>query len=250
MGWLDTFSALLSSSSSENEGTRLAVGTIGAFPKEEASKKSVKIYPSQRYLDKNLAPEQSLTVEDISALAKASKQAQEKGVLSPELASYLLPMAIVEGRSGNYGIVTDALGLYPKKATLKRFKDMNLGIGEQGKLKDSDLFFQESPSVALKNGKSDPVIRMIPGRGDPDTMARTMATILGEKASLKGVISTDDAIKRYNGKGRALETADGVTMQADVDIYLEKVKEAKHLLEHPKNKEVLELFYKEMAAQK
>lgn len=239
-GILDRFLSLLTSPTSGEASPRLSAGAIGDFPPQEKKQESVKIYPSQRYIDKNLAPEQTLTIGDISALAKASKQAQDKGVLTPELASFLLPMAIVEGRSGNYGIVTDALGLYPKSSTLKRFKDMDLGVGEPGKLHPSDTFMKDEKNL----------IRMIPDRGDKASMARTMAAILSEKASLKGVETVEDAVKRYNGKGRALETADGVTMQADVDVYLEKVKEAKRMLEHPKNKHVLEMFYKEMAAAK
>jgi hypothetical protein len=108
--------------------------------------------PAQRYVEKNLAPEQTLNHGDVAALAMARRHAEENGVLSPELGEYMLPMAMVEGRGsipsklktftsqlagsmswpskpqpGNFGINEDNM-FHPKPSTIDRFKKMGLYV--------------------------------------------------------------------------------------------------------------------------
>lgn len=188
-------------------------------------------FPAKRYVEKNLAPEVNLSYRDIAALAKARRVAEQNGVLPPALAEQMLPMALVEGRSGNFGILQNG-AFYAKPQTVDRFKKM--GLETEGAFAPVEM--RDVSGKGKHIGPSGNVA------GDPDAYARIMAAILAEKASLVPKGDTDAAVKRYNGKGRAIEDADGVKMQADVDVYLKKVREAREMLAHPKNKPLLDYF--------
>lgn len=84
-------------------------------------------YPSPRYVDQNLAPEKTLTYRDVAALGQARREAEKAGVLTPELGAQLLPMAMVEGHSGNFGVKADN-AFYAGPGTVDRFKKMGLTI--------------------------------------------------------------------------------------------------------------------------
>lgn len=190
-------------------------------------------YPLRRYAEQNLAPEQTLRYRDIAALARARRQAEETGVLSPELAEHLLPMAMTEGRSGNFGIVQEG-AFYAKPKTLDRFKKMGLDPADQGAF--APVAFKDIPGKGRHIGPSGNAI------GDSDAYARIMAAILADKAALGQPGDVEGAVMRYNGKGRAIEEFDGVRQQADVNVYLDKVKQAREMLAHPKNKQLLDYF--------
>lgn len=84
-------------------------------------------YPSPRYVEKNLAPEKTLTYGDVRDLAEARRDAEAAGVISPELGEHMLPMAMVEGRPGNFGI-NDGNGFLATPASIERAKKLGLGI--------------------------------------------------------------------------------------------------------------------------
>jgi len=58
--------------------------------------------PSQRYVDKNLAPE-TMPSASIVALAKAAKRGVDSGILLPEVANKMLANLTVEGRDDDFG---------------------------------------------------------------------------------------------------------------------------------------------------
>lgn len=204
---------------------------LGAFVGPIDPEGRVPHYPSPRYVEKNLAPERTLRYRDLAALARARRQAEQQGVLPPELAEKMLPMAITEGRSGNFGVVQDG-AFYAKPTTVDRFRKM--GLETEGAF--APVEFRDIPGKGRHIGPSAKAI------GDSDAYARIMAAILAEKAALVPKGDIDAAVKRYNGKGRAVEDADGVLQQADVDTYLAKVKAAHGMLAHPKNKQLLDYF--------
>jgi hypothetical protein len=296
-------------------------------------------YPQKRYIEKNLAPESSLTKADFAALALAQRRAVETGVLTPELAKQMIPMAITEGWSANHGVREDLM-LYASPQNIERFKKMGLTIAQEHEVlsaangtsftmgRSSMMNDQATPSLMerikgklsrgvielldhveqstrergkeptpvqsewdklvklhrdeahpsviqeqadrfeqIRDGVLDARARMPAPKDDTPadlliterkgdkylvlnsqwTMherpnersevraARIMAAVLSEKASLKDVKSPDDAIKRYNGRGKSVEYLHGDVVPADVDVYLSKVKEAGELLKHPKN---------------
>jgi hypothetical protein len=95
--------------------------------------------PAHRYIEKNLAPEQTLTYGDVAALASARRLAEEKGLITPEVGAHMLPIAMVEGRgslgprgTGTVGAqdfgVNQGNTFYASAPSLKRFKDMGLSI--------------------------------------------------------------------------------------------------------------------------
>jgi hypothetical protein len=252
-------------------------------------------YPASRYVEKNLAPEKTLTYGDVSAIARAQKLAEQKGVLTPEVAQHMLPMAMVEGRSGNFGILSEN-GFNPTPTTLKRFKDMGLSVTDwrdpaeyasrrydvatsngmtpdnpTGKLQfwrkatiqgpdgsqEAHVAFDPPPVGHMMIGTSNAPIRerflnvaqkkvlLRPSgeyEGNSDVNARMMAAILAEKAAVSADKTPAGVVKRYNGQGRALETSDGVTQQADVNEYWKKVQDAKTMLNHPKNRALLDHY--------
>ena len=206
----------------------------GSFTQKPRIKTNLGYYPSTRYIEKNLAPETELQDYDFKALALARKVAEQNGVLSPELASKLLPMALVEGRSGNYGVISGPKhGFYAKPSTIKRFIKMGVKIGNTD---DSEMTIRDLP------GKG-PHLVITGGPKGPESYARMMAAILAEKASLVKSGDTDTIIRRFNGKGTAIEDLGGEgTQKADVNIYLQKVKEAEKMLAHPKNKTMMDYY--------
>ena len=190
-------------------------------------------YPSARYVDQNLAPEKTLREDDISALARARRTAEEKGVLPPELARYLLPMAMVEGRSGNYGIKRDT-ALYASPKNVARFKGMGLNVSDSNPDADVVIAPDERGDKMLRIGENTPM--------EPARYAPLMAAILADKAAAARTSDPAVVVRRYNGRGRAMETADGRTTPADVDVYWTKVQEADRMLQHPKNKAIADMF--------
>lgn len=298
-------------------------------------------YPARRYVEKNLAPETEMKAYDFAALAQAQRRAIQTGVLTEEQARWMIPMAIVEGRSSNYGIL-HSLGIYASPKNIERFQKMGLKVydttverpatkraaekEEQNlrlmvkgvfnklfvpvldwieqdarRLRPKDMPLTPSQvawdeAVALHNSGAptakveaafekfvqfrdggtrwDP--RVISGRGfqsevravdneleelvpvdlviykdkkgdkflefadtaklEPHRYAKAMAAILAVKSDLPDVKTPEDAMERYNGKGRALEDLGyGDFQQADSKHYRAKVKEAREMLAHPAN---------------
>ncbi len=193
------------------------------FPAAEPQPpKSLPFYPSDRHIKYNQAPEKSLTYDDVEAIAKARRQAEEAGVLTPELGEHLLPIAMTEGWGGKMGVVGGGKGFYASQRFRSALDKMGL---EEGK--DYSSYFMKGEKY------------ISPIEGSP-AMA---AVILGEKAKLKQAGGTlEGAVKSYNGKGKAMEEYDGKLVPADVDVYWKKVSEAARLLQHPLNAGLVKHF--------
>jgi hypothetical protein len=207
-------------------------------PLPEPESPKLKYYPSNKHILKGQAPETKLTEDDLRSITLAQKHAVKTGVLSPDLAAKLLPMAMVEGWSGNYGIAA-SLGLHPSKANIKTMEKMGLTIEDrqvqwEPYTPEKDL---QIKVIMGEKGKSVPAITLGAIKGS-EAMARLMAAILSVKSKGKDVDSPEAAVERYNGKGKAIEVVAGHHVPADSKRYVEKVQEALSLLQHPKNKEL------------
>jgi hypothetical protein len=86
-------------------------------------------YPQRRYVEKNLAPELNLSYGDVAELAEARRLAEATGVLPREVAEHMLPMAMVEGRQGNYGI-NEGNAFRATPAALERAKKLGLAVAD------------------------------------------------------------------------------------------------------------------------
>lgn len=203
---------------------------------------SIPFSPSQRYIDEGSKQEESLNGYDVDSIAAAHKRAVDRGVLSPELAKYLLPMSMVEGRGADMGVKTGkktdidpSVGFYASQ----RFKH---SLSEMGMEEGVDYFTYRAVDKLDKMRKMQTYIQPI---GGSPAMA---AVILGEKAQLKIAGGTlEGAIKAYNGNGTAIEYIDGKPIPADAKRYLAKVLEAEKLLAHPDN-ERLSRTYRQASA--
>lgn len=194
-------------------------------------------YPSSRYIEKNLAPEK-FPKESVKAAARAARQAVDAGVLSPSLATLVLPNILVEGRPDDFGVrggnkweggVNAPIGKIVKK----------LGLEKETVVKEDVV----SDAVAQLMGRtgSMPIykkgdVAIVPKQGEtPQELeynARLMTAVLGEKArQAKG--NDNETIRRWNGQGPGAIN------------HLDKVIEASTLLKHPKNAEILDLFQQE-----
>ena len=60
----------------------------------------VPFYPSQRHIEKNLAPEQNMSNLGLEVLAQANQIARKNKLMSPQLADKMLPTALVESEIG------------------------------------------------------------------------------------------------------------------------------------------------------
>ena len=167
--------------------------------------------PSQKYIDERSKQEQSLTGEDIASIAAAHKRAVDKGVLSPELANFLLPMSMIEGRGSDLGVKTGkkadvdpSVGFYASQ----RFKN---SLSEMGLEEGKDYFTYRAVDKLDKKRRMQNYIQ--PLQGSP----AMSAAILGEKAKLEIAGGTvKGAIKAYNGNGTAIEYVDGKPILSSV----------------------------------
>ena len=198
----------------------------------------IPFHPSQKSLTQ--APEMSLTGMDISRIAAAQKRAVERGVLSPELAKYMLSMAMVEGHSDRLGVrvgnemeIDPNVGFYASR----RFKN---SLSEMGLEEGKDYFTYQAKD---KSQKMQNYIQ--PLEGSP----AMSAAILGEKAKLKAAGGTvEGALKTYNGKGKAIENVpNGKPVTADAKRYLARLLEAHELLSHPSNARIVGYHARELA---
>lgn len=168
----------------------------------------VPYYPQQRYIDQNLAPELNMTNSQLEALAAANQQALKSGLMSPKLASKMLPTLLTEGASGingwgyadlpKYRQLLEKAGLPP---TIEEIK--------QARMNARDDFERELINTKL------------------------MHALMAAKASLYG---EDKAVERWNGQGKS----DSYTRPADAANHARKVEELDRLLKHPKNKELMD----------
>ena len=184
-------------------------------------------HPSDRSLRR--APESSLTQEHVTSIARARRLAEKHGILTPELGDHLLPMAMVEGWGPTMGVRND--NAFYASPRLKKMAE------QMGLKNDKDYI--------TTYVKGEPHIIPQPNSENGPYWA---ATLLGEKSRLKGVLGTDDAIRRYNGKGKALEDTGGQLVPADVEVYLGKVRKARELLAHPKNAAISKHFNTEYSS--
>lgn len=206
-------------------------------------------YPSEKYIRKNWAPEQ-IGQGNIEPLAKAQKMAVAKGLLSPQLANAMLPIALVEG-NGNYGIVDGRYGYPPNPKRDKMLADMGLRVIDyDGQTSNGGI-----PSVAamvtskptkLPDFSTFDLYRMknqgywvpsgVPSENYYSIMARLMPVVLAEKAALYG---ENNAIERWNGKGKAVEDNGWDDEQkADSKYHKGKVEEMIRMLNHPLNADI------------
>ncbi len=191
--------------------------------------KPVPYYPAERYVQKGLKPEMTLHTDSMAAIAKAQRLAEDTGVLSPEVAKYMLPIAMVEGWGAGMGVRDDpGNALYASQRVKKSLADMGLKEGE---------------SITRLQLKNEPHFVF---SGDPQDSPKMAAVYLAEKAALLGKGQpVENVIKRYNGIGSAIEDVYGTLVPASVKTYWKKIEEARSMLDHPVNKAFKEHYQKE-----
>lgn len=185
--------------------------------------------PQERYVKYGLAPEMKLKASEIEEIARVRRQAEETGVLTPELGEQLLPIAMTEGWGLGMGVKGGN-----KFYASRRFKDALDKMGLE----------EEKDYMPLMIGK-DKHYELLP---EDSNAPRLAAVILGEKAAIakaKGLHGIEHAVKGYNGSGKATEMWRGQAIPADVDVYWKKVTEAAKLLTHPLNERLRRHFEKE-----
>ena len=167
----------------------------------------VPYYPSQRHIEKNLAPEQNMAHMSLDALANANQVARKNGLMSPQLADRMLPTMLVEGGIGinhwgypdtpKYRDILTKAGLPPTRAEL-------IDLPSKGTTYDRDVIG-----------------------------AKMMHALMAAKAAQYG---DDLAVERWNGKGT------NAKLGADASNHYRKVLETEALLKHPKNKELTQTW--------
>lgn len=201
-------------------------GHANVLQEMAAYSKGVPYYPQQRYIDKNLAPE-TMPVESLRALAKAQREATEKGFLRPEVADLMLANTLTEGRPDDFGVNDDVNPksraysmVAPHEAARAEFvKGINFGDA----ITDSDLEGLER-QAAQKQSKYD-------WRGHNAAKA---AAILSDKQTLADKIRPGgdpmEVIKLWNGTGPLTER------------HAARVSVVQELLSHPKNAAIKQLY--------
>lgn len=164
-------------------------------------------YPQQRYVDENLAPERGLGNVQLEALAAANQEALRNGLMSPKLASKMLPTILTEGAMGidrwgyadlpKYRAILEKAGLPPTHEEIKNL------YSQTDSTFDKELIH-----------------------------AKLTHALMAAKASIYG---ENKAVERWNGQGTSLHGADSAN-------HARKVGEAERLLSHPKNKELVDYW--------
>lgn len=213
-------------------------------------------YPNEGYLRRNWAPEQ-IPVESLQALAAAQAMAEAQGILPPSLAAMLLPIAITEGRWGDFGV--NQYGYPPTPERDARIQKMGMTVGdfkpapgvppesENWSLAEWDLWeegnarklAEQNPADVLRYQEKTGDGRFVPGAlptgyvwedyDNPrlDIGAKMAAIVLREKMDQYG---PDLAVERWNGKGQSGKNTSSKQ-------YVRKVQRVRDMLDHPSNAE-------------
>jgi hypothetical protein len=164
----------------------------------------VPYYPSQRHIEKNLAPEQNMSRMGLEALAQANQEARKNKLMSPSLADKMLPTTLVEGGAINInGWGYPDTPKYREILTRAGLPPTREGI--------IDLPRDTTYDQTL-------------------IQAKLMHALMAAKASQYG---EDKALERWNGKGT------NARLGADSANHYRKVLETDAMLKHPKNKELM-----------
>lgn len=198
---------------------------------------TVPFIPSQRYLDKNLAPEK-FPRESVKAAARAARQAVDSGVISPSMATMILPNILTENRPDDFGVnvgrwekgssapigqIVKKLGL--DKTTVVDKDIVSSAVGQLMGIQTNIPLYKKGDVVIQPKSGDNPA--------ELEYNAKLMAAVLAEKSRQAGG-DDKETIKRWNGQGKG------------ADNHLSKVMEASGLLmSAPGNKEIMELFKSE-----
>lgn len=171
---------------------------------------TIPYYPQRRYIAQNLAPEQDITRSQLEAFAQANEIARSSGLLSPKLADRMLPTLLTESATGinNWG--------YPDK---EPYRSILTKAGLPPTLEEINAAF---PS---KGTDYDRELHK----------SKLMHALMAAKAHQYG---DDLAIERWNGRGSGV----GRGGRADAPNHARKVFELEELLQHPKNKEMMDTW--------
>jgi hypothetical protein len=172
-------------------------------------------YPQQRYIDNNLAPETGLPNMDLEALAAANQTALRNNLMSPKLASKMLPTILTEGTMGINGW---------GYADTPKYRSILIKAGLPPTIEEISNLRKNAPTAFDRE-----VIN-----------AKLVHALMAVKADVYG---EDKALERWNGKGKS----DSYNRPADAAHHAYKVDEVNRLLSHPKNKQMAD-FYADMQA--
>jgi hypothetical protein len=163
-------------------------------------------YPSQRHIEKNLAPEQNTSRMGLEVLAQANQIARKNKLMSPQLADKMLPTTLVESAIGINGWG------YPDTP---KYRDILTKAGLPPT--------REGILSLVGNTTYDREL----------VQAKLMHALMAAKAAQYG---DDLALERWNGKGTNARRG------ADASNHYRKVLETSEMLQHPKNKELMDTW--------
>ena len=219
-------------------------------------------YPNQKYIQKNWAPER-ISVGDLMAMANAQKLATQQGILTPQLANHLLPIALVEGRFGRNETKSDSdyglnhFGYPPTPERDAAFKKMGLQVGRFDLPPEASGWGDQELEAYARKQPFYPIIKNDQGyslndpeQGDlyaqenaPNNVdwkgmsAKLAALMLAEKAKIYG---PDNAVERWNGAGKKVSPS-GKTV-ADSSQYKRKVSDMMLMLQDPHNAALMQAY--------
>lgn len=178
--------------------------------------------PSKKFIEKGWAPN-TFPKESVRAAARATRAAVDAGVLTEELARYVLPNLLTENRAEDFGVNN---GHWPSGANRAVGKIMK-ALGLDDTIAKSDV-----GNETIEYKKGDVVVK--PKRDSTlegmDYNARLMTAVLGVKAANSKSGTPEEAVQRWNGAGPLSRN------------HLAKVLETASLLKDPANAEIVKLF--------
>lgn len=198
----------------------------------------VPFYYSKKDIAAGKAAE-SVSMNDLGALALAHKQAVDAGILRPDVSEYALANALRENRP-DLG-VTDSPWNDPNfrkspasKLVAKDFDAYNEMVARRDALLAAPRTAENGK--ALREEYDQLQERMEKWHKDPDRMARTAVAVLASKQ--RPDRSADEVIRRWNGDGPLSHR------------HLKHVQNMKQMLSHPANARVVEFYNAMMKPQR
>ncbi len=167
----------------------------------------VPFYPKKIYIEKNLAPELDISRQQLEALAEANLVAKKSGLMPQKILDKMLPTLLTESATG-----ISAWG-YPDTP---KYRNILIKAGLPPTLDEINRIRADQTNYDRDLRKS-----------------KLMHAVMAAKVADYG---EDLAIERWNGKGK------GMGGMADASNHARKVAELEQMLQHPKNKEMMDVW--------
>lgn len=193
-------------------------------------KDTVPFIRDKRYIDKNLAPERIPTMS-VQALANQARLAVASGILRKDVAEYMLPNLMIEGRANDYGVNDVDILELPKKVRETLGLDEDIKAGKINVMAYSEKDGKPHRVYAKETYPLGTINFNATSHNNQDAAAKLkVAALANKQATAKRIYgeaaTAEQVIGLWNGTG------------ADSRRHVSRVVAAAGLLSNPRNQQI------------